>query len=310
MMSCTVSVIIPTFNHRDHVLATLDSVFKQTFTDYEVIVVNDGSHDDTGVLLKSMVDAGRIRYFEQENQGQASARNLGIRAASGCYVALLDDDDIWPPYKLAWQVACLKRNPAAVVSYGYYLDLDGGYPWPSSDAPHGDVYDQFRAQCWIRSPGQTLIRRDTLMNVGGFDERVWGADDWDLYIRLSKLGHFAYEHRCALRYRTHAGNASRNTWRLFSNADCVLRRHNRPVLLRWFNPAYRAGWANLRLTLLLRCVGEARELRRQGRRWASLLMWMRIYLADPRRFAPDGLRQRWGRVRRRWLWHRPEVSGA
>src|ERR1700719_2929443 len=99
-----VSVIIPTYNHRDFVLDAIESVFAQTFTDYEVIVVNDGSPDDTASVLAPLASAGRIRYLEQANAGQGAARNRGIAQARGEFIALLDDDDRWPADKLEWQV--------------------------------------------------------------------------------------------------------------------------------------------------------------------------------------------------------------
>ncbi|MBA2437335.1 MAG: glycosyltransferase family 2 protein, partial [Acidimicrobiia bacterium] len=113
-----ISVVVPTYNHRDFVLQALESAFAQTFTDIEVIVVNDGSGDDTEALLRPLVQAGRIAYLEQENQGQAAARNRGWQAARGKYVAFLDDDDLWPPGKLEWQARVLEEQPQTVLVYG------------------------------------------------------------------------------------------------------------------------------------------------------------------------------------------------
>ena len=95
----TVSVIIPTYNHVDYVAETLETVFAQTFGDYEVIVVNDGSPDGTAEVLRPSREAGRIRYIEQANAGQAAARNRGLAEARGEFIAFLDDDDLWPPDK-------------------------------------------------------------------------------------------------------------------------------------------------------------------------------------------------------------------
>ena len=118
MSSPCVSVIIPTYKHQDFVLATLDSVFAQTFTDYEVIVINDGSPDDTAEVLLPLAEAGRIRYIEQKNTGQSIARNRGIAEAQGEFIALLDDDDLWPPDKLEWQVEALRRQPDVALIAG------------------------------------------------------------------------------------------------------------------------------------------------------------------------------------------------
>jgi len=113
-----VTVIIPVYGHRDHVLAALESVFSQTFKDFEVIVVNDGSPDDSAELLRPLASAGKIRYIEQENRGQAAARNRGLSEATGEFVALLDDDDQWPADKLEWQVAYLDASPDVGVVGG------------------------------------------------------------------------------------------------------------------------------------------------------------------------------------------------
>jgi glycosyltransferase involved in cell wall biosynthesis len=151
--SPTVSVVIPTYRHDAFVVQTLDSVFAQTFSDIEVIVVNDGSPDDTAALLRPIAQQGRIRYLEQANVGQAFARNRGMAEARGEFIGLLDDDDLWPPDKLAWQVEVLRAHPKAAVVYGRpltideaggeFVGLDGdGTPfwWLGPDLPGGDVY--------------------------------------------------------------------------------------------------------------------------------------------------------------------------
>lgn len=223
-----ISVVVPTYGHRDTVLETLDSVFAQTEPPGEVIVVNDGSPDDTAELLRPLADRGRIRYVEQANGGQARARNRGLALARGDHVALLDDDDIWPEDKLAWQREFLDSDPGAVLVYGSWTRL-GATPRPggpeAEPQPDGDVYDAFLRGCRILSPGQTLIRRSALAAAGGFDPRVWGADDWDLYLRLARLGRFRYRPRVALRYRKHEGNASRAALRHADHHFRVMRRH-------------------------------------------------------------------------------------
>ncbi len=223
----TVSVVIPTYNHRAYVLDALDSVFRQTFTDYEVIVVNDGSPDDTGEVLRPLAEAGRIRYIEQPNAGQAAARNRGIAEARGEFIALLDDDDLWPPDKLAWQTAALVANPTWTMVTGYSEVLGAGpaskHP-ESLPAPHPGKR-LFAACNWIRSPGQVLIRREAVRRIGLFDPAIRGADDWDLYIRLAEAGPVVFVDRLALYYRLHASNASADCWGMFTNVRRVYRKH-------------------------------------------------------------------------------------
>ena len=223
----SVSVIIPAYGHRDFLMQTLESVFAQSYTDYEVIVVNDGSPDDTETLLAHLVREGRIQYVKQDNRGQAIARNRGLSMASGRYIALLDDDDLWPADKLSWQVEELSRQPEAVMVYGQHLQL-GKSPakiFPGEFAPDGSAFDAFVDAGWIRSPGQTLIRAEVLRDIGGFDAAIWGTDDWDLWLRLAKAGAFIYRPRVALHYRMHQTNASRRFHRMYRNGLRVVHKH-------------------------------------------------------------------------------------
>lgn len=226
-----VSVIIPTYKHRDFIWQTLESVWVQTFRELEIIVIDDGSPDDTAQMLRPLAQEGRIRLIEQPNAGQAAARNKGIEAARGEFVALLDDDDLWPSDKLQWQVEALRARPEAVLAYGYTRAFGTAFgepvDWisPHENAPQGQVRDRFVRSNPIMSPGQALIRADVLHALGGLDLRIWGADDWDLYIRLAARGEFVYEHRLALFYRYHESNASRDARRMNLNARRVLHKH-------------------------------------------------------------------------------------
>jgi glycosyltransferase involved in cell wall biosynthesis len=223
-----VSVIIPTYNHRDFIPNTLESVFSQTFEDYEIIMVNDGSPDKVGEYLRPLAEAGRINYIEQANQGQAAARNRGLAAARGEFVAFLDDDDMWQPDKLEWQVAAMKESGAETgVLYGQKTELGSKHleAFPSANAPSGDVLAEFAGAGWIQSPGQTLIRRSALEQAGGFDTNIWGVDDWDLWLRLARVTHFKFVPRVSLIYRRHQSNASINFYRMYLNANKVIRKN-------------------------------------------------------------------------------------
>ena len=222
-----VSVIIPTYKHRDYVLQTLDSVFAQTFTDYEVIVINDGSPDDTAEVLRPLAEAGRIHYIEQVNAGQAAARNRGLAEAQGKYIAFLDDDDLWPKDKLQNQWQLLENNPEAVMVYGStrVFSSQSEYVYPDTLPPSGQALQSFLARNWIGSPGQTLIRANTLKDIGGFDPNIWGCDDWELYIRLAQQGLILFDEKIVLHYRLHINNASKNVWKMYANACKVSRKH-------------------------------------------------------------------------------------
>ena len=281
----TVTVAIPTYGHRAYVLETLESVFAQTLPDVEVIVVNDGSPDDTAAVLRPLIDAGRIRYVEQPNAGQAAARNRCVELARGEFLAFLDDDDVWPADHLEAHVAALRADPAVVVSYGYATLFgrpdDPGFP--RNGAPTGDVRADFLRGCWMTSPGQAVMRTAAVRAVGGFDPSLWGTDDWDFYIRLAGRGPFVYLPRRSLFYRSHADNASRDTWRMYVNCQRLLAKH----CGRLPRPSTVRDWVRLRRWItgyaVTRCFDQADELWRTGRRGAAARLWTKALIARPER---------------------------
>ena len=272
-----VSVVIPTYNHEALIVRTLESVFAQTFTDYEVIVVNDGSPDRTTEIVHPFIASKRIRYIEQANAGQAAARNRGITEAHGKFIALLDDDDLWPPDSLQRRVETLQQSPDAPLAYGGVMLIDGtdapinederkrlGIEVPTS-GPAGDVYAAFAKRNYILSPGQTLLRR-ALLTEPTFDASIWGCDDYDLYLRLAERGEFIFvDGAPVLRYRFHAGNASRDFARMHLSEMKVfaahLRRHRESGVQRYTD-----------------AIAEGMR----GRRWNLAKYWLRRSLIELR----------------------------
>lgn len=259
-----VSIVIPTYRHRDYVCETLSSVLAQTFRDFEIILVNDGSPDDTADVVREMVQRHQIRYIEQANAGQANARNVGIAQARGAYIALLDDDDLWPPDKLAWQVALLEEDPSAVMVYGgvRFVGDDTSPLNPGPDAPSGDVREAFLRRCRIWSPGQTLIRHATLKQIGLLDETVWGADDWDLYIRLAAQGNVIYRNLPSLYYRIHRGSASQDAIKMYRNQWRVFNKHMGRAV--WKDRSIRGEWRGASSAYCLKVLDMSLEARRGG----------------------------------------------
>jgi glycosyltransferase involved in cell wall biosynthesis len=197
-----VSVIIPTYNSAQYVGAAVDSVLAQTFTDYETIVVDDGSTDETREVLQRY--ARRITYIYQENRERSAARNAGINASSGKYIAFLDADDLWMPHKIERQVAVLDENPTVALCYcqASYIDPNGSPVQFLGSWIYGDreskmvVADKSRELMLgnvVFGGGSTpMVRRSLLEEVGLFDETLSYPEDWDLWIRLSRKGPFAY----------------------------------------------------------------------------------------------------------------------
>lgn len=288
-----VSVVIPSYRRGHYIEETLASVFAQTFRDYEIIVVNDGSPDDTAVRLQPLVASGKIRYHEQPNAGQAAARNKGLMLARGEFIAFLDDDDLWPEDKLEWQVANLRRHPHAVAVYGFAQMAGNGqnFRHPASAGPSGRVKDLLLSNCFISSPGQVLARANDLRLIGGFDEKIRGSEDWDLWIRLSDQGAFEYEERCALNYRYHESNSSKNGPYMFKAQMQVMRKHLgwTPLSSRWRH------WLRCRRYIGRFCASpqmmRASETQKAGRRFETFR-----HLAHAVRYDPPllGSRRVWG----------------
>lgn len=197
-----VSVIIPTYNCAKYVALAVDSVLAQTYTDYEIVVVDDGSTDETRQVMLQYAD--RLTYIYQENQERSAARNTGIRASSGEYVAFLDADDAWLPKKLEIQVPILDQHPSVPFSYcqALYMDADGNPVrfrgrWVDGEgSTETTISDRSRDLMFgnvVSGGGSTpLVRREALEAVGLFDETLSYPEDWDLWLRLSHQGPFAY----------------------------------------------------------------------------------------------------------------------
>ncbi len=223
-----ISVIIPTYNHEEFIEQTLESVFEQTFTDYEIIVVNDGSPDETSKRLKPYLKKRKIRYYEKEkNEGQAAARNLGLSKAKGTFIAFLDDDDLWPPDKLRWQRDCLKSFELTAVGgpCGFIEDGRKIRPQKNEEEKRFKYADFFHGNPFV-SPGQVLIRADALHHIGGFDESLWGTDDLDLWMHLSKTGEILMKPKLSLWYRRHSVNASKDRIRMLENSKKVIDKNS------------------------------------------------------------------------------------
>ena len=228
-MKPRVSVIIPCYNTAEFVAETLDSVLAQTYRDFEVIVVNDGSPDTIELerILRPYED--KIVYLCKENGGLASARNYGIGAAQGEFIALIDSDDLWMPEYLEFQVAQLDANPAADIVYpnmvffgvgesGTRLAITSGAPMP--EATFTAVATE---QCVVVV--SVLARKAALERAGLFDERLRRCEDFDLWLRCLKTGsRIIYHHTVLLRYRRRSGSLSADHAVMAATAAGVLRK--------------------------------------------------------------------------------------
>ncbi|MGA8940373.1 MAG: glycosyltransferase [Acidobacteriaceae bacterium] len=182
-----VSVIIPTYNCAHYLEQAIESVMNQTYRDLEIIVMDDGSTDNTAQVVRKYET--KIRYLHQENCGLPAARNHAIMASSGDLIALLDADDWWEPAKLAEQVPLLREDPELCLTYSdLEVVFDDGSINPSflSTRPlasSGYVFDQLLSSSFIL-PSTVLLRRSSLEQVGMFDESMRSHEDIDLWLRM------------------------------------------------------------------------------------------------------------------------------
>lgn len=196
--SSLVSIIIPAFNAAEYIGETLDSVFAQTFTGFEVLVINDGSPDTADLERELKRFPAQLRYLKQDNKGAAAARNTGLRAAAGELVAFLDADDLWLPNFLEKQIDLLKRSNADFV----YADalLTGNAPlsgrtFMQVQPSRGEVTPESLLAVDVTVLTSTVLaRKQPIIEVGLFNESVKRGHDFELWLRLAKHGvRFAYQ---------------------------------------------------------------------------------------------------------------------
>jgi glycosyltransferase involved in cell wall biosynthesis len=224
-----VSIITPTYNRARLLTQTLASVYDQTWCDYEIIVVDDGSEDDTPAL--GAASAQRLVYHRIEHAGASAARNAGLAIARGEYIAFLDSDDLWERQFLERMTTALDSAPAAGFVYCDYATFNTYGPvQPACLAPRyklrGNLFARLIETDFI-STGTLLIRRECLRRVGGFDPNLEIAHDWDLWLRLAREFDAEYVDESLVRIRMDSVRLTRNTPVLYSDNLQILTKLRR-----------------------------------------------------------------------------------
>jgi glycosyltransferase involved in cell wall biosynthesis len=219
-----VSVIIPTYNSACFLTDAVDSVLAQTYKDFEVIVIDDGSTDETESLIHKYHSS--VRYIRQENRGVALTRNRGIEESRGKYVAFLDADDVWLPHKLDRQVSALCDNNDFHACYSAFSVADGLHPIAvnRSDRRGSALEDLLLRGNVVATPSTVLCERSLLEVAGGFDPVMSQCADWDMWVRLAALTEFLYLDEVLVTYRRHDGNMSRDASLLERDSILVLEK--------------------------------------------------------------------------------------
>ncbi len=210
-MEPLVSVIIATYNRADLVAKAVESALNQTYKNIEIVVVDDGSTDNTRQALRQY--EGRIEYIYQERSERSKARNVGFRHSSGDFIAFLDSDDLWLPTKIEKQVQVLNEKPDVGVIYAdaQFIDrsgdtYDGEICLDVLKRMRQDFYEDLMTDNIVGSPSAVLVRRECLVKAGLFDESMNACEDLDLWIRLARHCRFHKIELPLLQFRIHTGN--------------------------------------------------------------------------------------------------------
>ena len=226
-----ISVIVPTFNRASWLSECLDAILTQRYRDFELIVVDDGSQDNTPEVLAQYAE--RVRMIRQENRGVAAARNVGIQHAHGDYLAFCDSDDLWQRDKLQLQLEVFQNDPAAMVCYTDEIWLRNGEHLNQCKRHlklSGWIFDKCLDLC-IVSPSSVMMRRDFFEQVGLFDETLVVCEDYDLWLRASLQFPFHFISKPLIVKRGgHADQLSQKYWgmdhfRALAIVKCL--EHNR-----------------------------------------------------------------------------------
>ncbi|BAY80861.1 family 2 glycosyl transferase [Calothrix parasitica NIES-267] len=257
-----ISVVVPAYNSQSTILETIYSVLQQSFSDFELIVIDDGSTDKTLRLLSTVNDA-RLKVYSYPNGGLPAARNRGIVRATGEFISFIDADDLWTPDKLELQLQALQKNTQAGVAYSWTICMgnDGSSFHPGiSETVQGNVYSKLLVGNFIGSGSNVLIRREAIESVGYFDESLKSCEDWDYWMRLAPKWDFVVVSKPQIIYRLSSGAMS-------SKLD-VMEKYQTLVLEKAFASAppqlhylKNQGFAYIYLFMTRLCLSRANDIK-------------------------------------------------
>lgn len=297
-----VSIVLTCYNHLRHLKIAVESIQAQTFRDFEVVALDDGSTDGTREWLSSLQADFPLRLvFNDSNLGTYATLNKGIELSTGEFIAEFNDDDVWLPTKLEKQVAMMdaRREIGLVHTGGYFIDDDGnelkenplGFPWPKTST--GDVLEEL---VWHNKiiASSVLVRQSVFDDVGVFNTAYFGSGDWEMWYRIAEKYHVGHIDEPLTLYRVHAGSASHFNEKIFRD-DLRIREWMLPRLESYQD---RLGEAEVKelTSFTLACCGTGyvwlgdkkrgrkfylESLRLTPTRWKSLARYLASFL--PRR---------------------------
>lgn len=244
-----VSVIMPAHNAAPFIGQAIRSVQEQTYENIELIVVDDGSQDQTARVVREIAETdGRVTLLQQPNRGVAAARNAGIEASGGQYIAPLDADDVWHPQKIARQVLCMqKTGPSVGLVYTWWIGIDRAgdflhfsHQW----RVEGSVYEAMVSLNFTGNASTPLMRRTYVERAGGYDDQLkaqggQGCEDWDLALRIARQSRVRVVPAYLVGYRRAAGSMSNESRTMRKSHELVMEKTRRlgpsmpDMIYRW-----------------------------------------------------------------------------
>lgn len=312
MNAPTVSIIVPTFNRLKYLRPALDSVLNQSFADWELIIADDGSDEETRDFLSPLTILPRVKVLWLSHTGRPSAvRNAALREAQGEFVAFLDSDDLWLPSKLELQIRSLRCRRARQWAYTGFTLVDGagdprpggyGDPWPS---PEGWIFEQLLQMQAIVAAPTVVASRSLVEHLGGFDQDLWACEDYDLWLRLAANSEVDVIRESLVYVRRHAEHYADDlmalgAWKsvlektrsagLDRRMDSILQRERAKVSSMLANRHAICGNRGGVWQALLQSWQYS---------WRHRLWWFGAIGAIARAYAPAGVRKAVGSYRRR-----------
>jgi len=231
-MNPKISVILTTYNgsSRGYLSSAIASVLTQSYQDFELLIIDDGSTDNTKKTCSSYLENDRVRYIYQENTGLAAARNTGIRASSGEFLCFLDDDDVWKPEKLQKQLEFIQNRLSGVNNWGLIftwlelIDEQGEVISYRGHHQEGRLYRSLLFGNTVDAPSSVLIRRGVFDNVGLFDESFENCQDWDMWLRISKEYMIFPVKEYLVQHREHRNRISFDNEKIFRYENAVIEK--------------------------------------------------------------------------------------
>ena len=261
MVKPLVSVIIPCYNAEKYIVETIQSVISQTYENLEIIVINDGSTDRSVELIQTIIDP-RCKLISVENGGVSKARNIGIKASKGDFIAFLDADDLYQKTNIEEKIVFLQQHPslALVHSFEEVFDSESKQIIEIAKGKKGKVLNTLLSlkEKVIHSPSSVVIRRELLDKIGGFNEKLSTSADWEFWVRSAKQSSFGMLPKALTKYRIHDAQMHMNVSKMEHDMLLSFQLHKDEGTFGT-QQFYKLCLAKLELTLALSYIGDNKK---------------------------------------------------